>query len=174
MPTIFPAGVTAQGNIKVAFSSAMDRLAPSLAALTGAGALDLSCFLYGWAPAAEANKGAAPRRLCSKREFEKFGATTESIGDLQYTVDPQAAEGEDGKKAYEMLTEGTAGYLTERLGKDAQEEDFATGDFVIVRPVLFGPQIITGDPTDEFSEFTVNQPVAVQAPGAGPLVALAA
>ena len=174
MPTIFPAGVTAQGSIKVAFAPVMDRLAPSLAQLTAVGALDISCYLYGWAPTAEANKGAAPRRLCSKRDFEKFGTTTESIGDLQYTIDPQAAAASDGKKAYEMLVDGTAGYLTERLGKDAQDDDFAVGDFVIVRPVLFGPQTITGDPSDEFAEFTVNQPVAVQAPGAGPLVALVA
>lgn len=174
MATIFPAGVTAQGNISVMFSPVMDRLAPSLAELEAVGSLDLSCFLYGWAPAAEANKGAAPRRLCSKREFEKFGATTESIGDLSYTVDPQAAAASDGKKAYEALTEGTAGYLTERLGMDAEEGDYTIGDFVVVRPVLFGPQIIIGDPTDEFAEFTVNQPVAVQAPGAGPLVALVA
>lgn len=169
----FPAGVTAQGNTKVLFTPTADREAPSLATLTGTGSLDVSCFLQTWAPAAEANKGTAPRRVCSKRRFEKFGTTTESIGDLSYVVDPQGAEGSDGKLAYEALTEGTTGYFVERLGKDV-DTDFAVGDFVVVRPVLFGVQVITGDVTDEFAEFVVTQAVAVQAPGAGPLVALVA
>lgn len=171
----YPAVPTAQGNVKVLFTPTADREAPSLAGITAVGSLDVSCFLHrgAWAPAAEANKGSAPARLCDTRQFEKFGLTTESIGDLTYAFDPQGAALSDGVLAYEALVEGTEGYFVERLGIDA-DTDFTVGDFVRVIPVVLGPQVPTGDTSDEFAEFTVTQAVAVQAPGAGPRVALIA
>lgn len=175
MAPTYPAGVTAQGNVKVLFTPTASLTAPSIAAITGVGSIDVSCFLQqgAWAPTSEANKGTAPARLCDTRQFEKFGLTTESVSDLTYVVDPQAATGSDGKLAFEALVEGTGGYFVERLGSDAQD-DFVAGEFVRVIPVIVGPQNFTADTSDEFAEIVITQAVAVLAPGAGGLVALVA
>ena len=117
------------------------------------------------------NRVSAPRRLASTTVTERFGTTTETLGDLIYLVDPQAAAGSDGKKAYEALIEGSTGYFVERPGDDA-DTDIAAGDFVIVRPVQLGRQLITGDPSDEAAEFQVTQPVS-QTGTASALVAVA-
>lgn len=169
----FPPGVTAQGNIKLLFTPTASLTAPSLATITGAGSFDISCYLYNWAPTAETNKVTPPRRVCSKKQFQKSGTTTESIPDVQYVVDPQGASGSDGIKAVEELPEGTEGYIVERLGIDVNE-DFAVGDFVVVRHVIMQYGYIAGDPSDEANEFTYNQTVDLLAPGAGPRVALVA
>lgn len=168
---IFTPGVTAQGNIKLQFATAGSLTAPSLAQVTGAGSLDVSCYFYNWAPSVETNKVTPPRRLCTTRQFQKNGITTESIPDIQYVVNPQAAAASDGKKAFETLVEGTTGYLYERFGTDVNT-DWAVGQFVVVRNVRFGFQHIMGDPSDEANEFTVTQPVA-QLLGASKLIALA-
>jgi hypothetical protein len=165
------------GNIKVVFhASASSLTAPTVTLWTGAGAFDASCYLYGngWAPTQTGNKVSAPRRLCSRVQYEKFGLTTQGIGDFQYMVDPQAAAASAGKKAYETFVAGTTGYILERLGLDAQTVDLAIGQFVIIRPVIFGPQNITGDPTDEAAEFMVTQQVSQTGPPSSTLVAMVA
>lgn len=166
-----PAGVTAQGNSKILFTLTASLTAPSLAAINGAGSLDVSNMFYTWQPTAETNKVTPPRRVGSKRQYQKDGLTTEAIGDLTYVVDPQGAAASEGKEAYETLVDGTTGYFVERLGKDV-DDDFAVGDFVIVRHIVLGFQHISGDTTDEAAEYTVTQSVSLLAPGSGPLVAL--
>jgi hypothetical protein len=167
MPVINPTGVTAQGNVKLIFvATVVSQVAPKLTETGAASSLDLSCFIYegGWEAANETNKGPAPRRLCSRVVYEKFGTTTQSINDLMYTFSPQAAALSDGKKAYEKLVEGTAGYFVVRYGLDAILTDFAIGQFVNVHPVVLGPQRIGGDTSDEFAEISVSQPVAQTGP----------
>lgn len=171
MTYVEPAGVKVQGNISVVFAPTGSLTAPSLAVINGASALDISGYLTAWNTTATANRGNPPRRLGSTKQYESFGTTTESIADLTYVVQPQAVAASAGKKAFETLLEGVTGYLYERLGLPATTA-WAVGQFCIVRPVVFGPQNIMGDPSDEFAEFMVTQPVALQAPGAGDLVAV--
>jgi len=161
---IFPAGVNAQGAVKVIWvESIANTAAPKLTELNAGTSIDLSLMIYegGWQPGVNANKVSAKRRLASRKVYEKFGTTTETLGDLQYSFDPQAASGSDGKKAYEALTEGSTGYFVERLGLDASTVDAAVGQFVNVYPVVLGPQTIAGDTADEAAEFQVTQPVGI-------------
>lgn len=160
---INPNGVGVQGNIKVVWVEALTSLSsPSAAEINAGTSLDVSYYLYdaGWAPGVTSNRVTSPRRLASRKSRERFGTTTETLGDLVYTVDPQSAAGSDGKKAYEALIEGSTGYFVERPGEDA-DTDIAAGDFVNIYPVEVGPQVITGDPADEAAEFQVTQPVSV-------------
>jgi hypothetical protein len=182
---ITPAGVKVQNNLKRIFVPTLDRAAPSLAALTGTDALEVTNILYadtGWYQSTS-NTGEAPRRVGTAKTWQQFGITTESFsGELRYTVDPQGApstEGttptpaDPGKVAWEKFPEGTTGYLFEAPGIDT-DADLAVGDFGIPIPVEFGPRYITGDPTNEFAEFAVVQGIIVTAPGAGDLVAIVA
>ena len=169
MPVIFPDVPTAQGNVKVAFVTTMAIPGePTVAELGAVGVVDASFIITegNWAPSAEANRGTAPRRLGSKRQFESFGAVTEAIADLVYVVDPQAASGSDEKKLYELLDDGAELYAVERLGLDAETDAFAIGDVVNTYPIRVSVPTITGDTSDEFAEFIVTQAVAVRAPGA--------
>ena len=160
---INPTGVGVQGNYKVVWVETLTSLtSPSAAEINAGTSLDVSYYLYadGWQPGVTANRVTAPRRLASRTSTERFGTTTETLGDLVYVVDPQAAAGSNGKKAYEALTEGSTGYFVERPGEDA-DGDIVAGDFVNIYPVEVGPQVITGDTTDEAAEFQVVQPVSV-------------
>jgi hypothetical protein len=160
---INPNGVGVQGNIKVIWVETLTNPdAPTTAEIGAGTSLDVSYYLYsgGWAPGVTSNRVTAPRRLASRKSRERFGTTTETLGDLVYVVDPQSAAGSDGKKAYEALTEGSTGYFVERPGEDA-DSDIVAGDFVNVYPVEVGPQVISGDPSDEAAEFQVTQPVSV-------------
>lgn len=161
---IFPAGVNAQGAVKVIWvESLANPASPKVTELNAGTSIDLSLMIYegGWQPGVNANKVSSKRRLASRKVYEKFGTTTETLGDLQYSFSPQAASGSDGKKAYEALEEGSTGFFVERLGLDAATVDSAVGQFVNVYPVVLGPQTISGDTADEAAEFQVTQPVGI-------------
>ena len=165
MAVVFPTGVKAQGAIKVAFVPTIAGAAPTVAEVTAVGALDLSCFLTaeGWSPSVDTAKGNPPRRLCTTKQYEQFGSTTYSLADLSYVVNPQGAAASNGLLAYEKLTPGTSGYFVARYGLNSRTVDFASGQFVEVWPVTLGERLIIGDPSDEFSEFMVQQSVIVTA-----------
>lgn len=173
MAYVEPAGTPTQGRTKIVYTPTGDLAAPTLTLLNGATALDVSGYFYSWAPTASANRGNPRRRLGSTKQYETFGTTTEAIGDLEYVVDPQGDPGDAALAAYEEFVEGTTGILWERLGPLATTA-LAVGDWVIGRPVIFGPQNIQGDNADEFAEFMVMQPVALRAPGVGDRVQLVA
>lgn len=160
---IQPVGVNAQGAVKVIWVQALTNPAsPSLAEINAASSLDVSLMLYegGWQPGVNSNKVSAKRRLGSRKVYEKFGITTDTLADLQYQFSPQSATGSDGRKAFEKFSEGSTGYFVERLGT-AIETDMATGDKVNVYPVVLGPKTITADTADEAAEFQVTQPVGI-------------
>ena len=163
MTIVYPEGTPTLGNTKVAAAVAVaDLEAPKLATeINAATSVDVSCYLYpaGWSPTASTAKGTKPPRLCDKVTREQFNRTTYSIGDLQYVYDPQAADSASGNEAKELLTEGTQIYLIERIGLDAQADAFAVGDRVRVHYVELGPQIPSGDRTDENGEFFITQSV---------------
>ena len=103
---INPNGVGVQGNYKVVWvESLTSTSAPSAAEINAGTSLDVSYYLYadGWQPGVTANRVTSPRRLASRTSTERFGTTTETLGDLVYVVDPQAAAASNGKKAYEAL-----------------------------------------------------------------------
>jgi hypothetical protein len=171
MVVIEPTGVPVLGNTSVRWVATIaDTAAPKLATELNAASpasLDISCYLLAdaWEPGQDVSKGAPPRRLCSRTQYERFSTTTLQLGDLRYVIAPQGAAGSDGKKAYEVLTEGLSGYFVERLGLDAKTSNWAVGQFVNVTPVTLGPRIIVGD-TDENGDYTVMQPVSVTGPRA--------
>lgn len=164
MTVVYPEGTPTLGNTKVAAVQAIaDTSAPSLATEIGAATtVDMSCYLYpaGWSPGATTARGTKPARLCSKTQQETLNRTTYTIGDLQYVYDPQAADSDPGNEAKEVLTEGSELYLVERIGLDAQTEAFAVGQQVIIHHVVLGPQVRSGDRTDENGEFFITQAVA--------------
>lgn len=163
MTIVYPEGTPTLGNTKVAaVVSVADSEAPKLATeIAAATSVDISCHLYpgGWAPSATTNKGEKPARLCSKRTQQQFNRTAYEIGDLQYVYDPQGADTDPSNEAKELLVEGTQVYLVERRGLDAEDEPFAVGDRVRVHHVRLGPQIPSGDTTDENGEFFITQSV---------------
>ena len=169
MPVISPAGVKAQGNVKLQWVATIaDINNPTVAEITAGTALDISCFMAaeGWAPSIDAAKGTSTRRLCSKQLYEQFGNTTYSLADLSYVYNPQGAAASDAMKAYEKLVPGTSGYFVVRLGLDAVTVDWAATQFVSVWPVTLGERLEVMDPSDEFSEILVSQSVIVTSPRA--------
>lgn len=160
---INPNGVNAQGAVKVVWVETLtDPTAPSLAQINAATSLDVSLMLYegGWQPGVNSNKVTAKRRLGSRKQYEKFGTTTDTLADLQYQFDPQSAPGSDGRKAYEKFAEGATGYFVERLGL-AIETDMAVGQRVNVYPVVLGPKSTPVDTADEAAEIQITQPVGI-------------
>ncbi len=166
MPIIKPTPVKVQGNTKVIFvATLVAPAAPKMTEVSAVSSLDLSGYFMadGWAPSVDVNKGSAPRRLFTRKQFEQFGITQYTLGDLMYSFDPQGAAASNGVKAYEKLTPGLTGYFLERQGLDADTVDYAIGQFVAVWPVTLGDRLPMGDVTDEFAEYTVRQPVIVPA-----------
>jgi hypothetical protein len=168
MPVTPVAGVPVLGNRKIIYvvTLATAGMIPKMTEISAASSLDVSGYLYqdGWAPDMNSNKVTAPRRVGSRRDFEKVGLTTETLGDLMYMVQPQAAAASVGKKAFEVLTEQATGFFVERLGLDAYTVDFAIGQFVNVIPIQLGVQVMIGN-NDETDEVKIKQSVSVTTPG---------
>jgi hypothetical protein len=163
MPTVYPEGTPTLGNTSVVgILTVANQAAPKLATeINAVTSVDVSCYLYpaGWSPTATPAKGTKPARLCSKKTQEQFNRTAYAIGDLQYVHDPQAADSADGNEARELLQEGTQLHLLERQGLDAEDTAFAVGQHTIDHYVVLGPQIRSGDRTDENGEFFITQSV---------------
>jgi hypothetical protein len=158
-----PNGVQAFGKEKWAYTPtiASTSLIPTTAEATSASGIDLSGYLYADGfdgVTAEPTRNTAPRRLADTQVYDTLGTTSFGVSDLNYAFDPQAAALSNGKKAYEKLPEGTSGYLIRRLGID-RNTDFATGQFVDVIPVTFGPQTVVKTGTDESAEVAIRQAV---------------
>ena len=159
----YPEGTPTLGTTSVwAIATIADEDSPKLATEIGAAStVNISCYLYpaGWAPTATTAKGTKPLRLCSKKAIEQFNRTTYSLADLQYVHDPQGADAAAGNEARELLIEGTELYLLERQGLDAETDAGTVGEHTISHHVRLGPQIWSGDRTDENGEYFITQPV---------------
>ncbi len=167
MVAVTPTGVKALGAFKVSWVATMaNQAAPTNAEIIAGTSLDISCYLLadGLTRTVSTNKGNPQRRLCTRIQYEANGITTYSLSDLHYIVNPQGAAATTAMLAYEKLVPGTSGYLVVRLGPDPIATDWAVGQFVEVWPVNLGDRMITGDPTNEFEEFYVQQSVAVTGP----------
>lgn len=177
MTVVSPEGTPTLGNTKVqAVVSIADMTAPKLATeINAATSVDASFYLYpaGWTPNGDTPKGQKPPRLGSKKSAESLNRTQYTIGALQYVHDPQAADSAAGNELRELLQDGVEIYFVERMGLDAETDAFATGQRVLVHHLRLGPQVESGDRTDENGEFFINQ-AAVYVTGDGPIVGIIA
>lgn len=161
-----PASASTYGRDKWWFVPTMtDYTAPKLSEINAAGSLDVSCMLFDSTdkPGVENNRVTKNRRICDTAVYEQIGDAKFNGGNLQYAIDPQAASGSAGKKAFETLTSGAAGYLVRRLGIDVNT-DGATGQFVNVYPIQLGNPHIQPIGDGETSEASVTQAFAITGP----------
>lgn len=177
MTVVYPEGTPTLGNTKVVAAVAVaDMEAPSLATEIDAGtSVDMSCFLLnnGWNPDATTAKGTKQPRLCSKTQQEQLNRTTWTIPDLMYSYNPQEDDTDPDNAAKALLTEGTRVYFVERRGLDAQDDAMAVGDRTRTFLLELGPQIDSGDLTDENGEYYIKQSAVLlgEAPVRGVVVA---
>lgn len=125
----------ADGNVKIAFVPTLaDPAAPTVAELTGAGVIDLSCYLTadGWTPGLD-EQVVADDRLCSVQTFEQPGRSSRTLS-IKYVENPGSAT---DNKAFDTLAPGTSGFLVERRGA-AQATAFAASDVANVWPGTAG------------------------------------
>jgi len=164
MPVTIPAGVKAEGNLKVAYVPTIASVtAPTVAEVTAAGALDISFFLTAgnFKPSGEQARG-DDRRVGSKQTFETLGREKSTIDDIIYIADPQAAAATPGNKAMELFQPNVAGFFVVRYGIDAETVDFVAAQKVDVWPIIFGAQNKSQlAENDEFAKITIVQAVAV-------------
>jgi hypothetical protein len=87
---------------------------------------------------ATTDKVTIPRTLLETTATEVNGETRISGADMQFTLQPQAAAGSDGKKAYEKVKSGYAGFLVRRQDVQSTSSDAVTAaQFVDVLGVDF-------------------------------------
>lgn len=175
MVVTIPAGVKAEGNLKVAYVPTISNLAtPTVIEVTAAGALDISFFLMAgqFKPSGEQARG-DDRRVGSKKTYETLGREKNSIDDIVYIADPQAAAATPGNKAMELFQDGVSGYFVVRYGLDAETVDFAAAQKVDIWAIQLGAQNkVPLDENDEFAKIRITQAVAVIAPGVKKQIAL--
>lgn len=132
--------------------------APVVTELEAVTAFNFSCSIFGdqEAVSATTEKVSLPRLNCELETYEVNGATSYSMADLLISIQPQAATGEDGKKAWEAMDDYTNGFLVRRQDK-ASDGVFVAGDFVDVIPAQLGKKVPTKTSTgaDGVYAFTV-------------------
>lgn len=159
MTLVYPEATPVQGNTKVqAVLTVADTAAPDLSSeINAVTSVDLSCFLRDWNPEINANEGSAPARLCTTVQLPVEGNTQFQAIEIRYVYDPQAGSGTDENKAKTLLVRGTELYLVVRKGLDAQNTDWAAGQYVETWKFRAGRQNFLRSGDDEFSEYEVVQ-----------------
>lgn len=77
-----------------------------------------------------------PKVLLETTTTEVTGETTNSLGDMTLTFQPQAASGSDGKKAWELFDGGVfVGYAVRRQDVPGTTGDAAIGEFFDLWPI---------------------------------------
>jgi hypothetical protein len=169
---VIPEGTPTLGNTRVKVLVTMPSLtAPSLAtAINAVTAIEISCHLFpeGWNPTGTTAVGTRRARLCQKSQVEVLNRTTYAAGALQYVFNPQLADAGVGNEAKLLLVQGAKLYFVERLGLDSQTVAWAATQRIRTHYLELGPQIVSGDRTDENGEFFITQ-TAVYVNGAGPV-----
>lgn len=125
----------ADGNVKVVWVPTLaDPTAPTVAELTAAGVVDVSCYLTadGWSPGMD-EQVISDDRLCSVQTFEQPGRSSRTLS-VKYIENPGSAT---DNKAYTTFTPGTSGFLVQRRGKPF-DTAFAAADVVDVWPATTG------------------------------------
>ena len=132
-----PTAVVADGNLKVLWVPAIaDPTAPTVAELTAAGVIDLSCYLTkdGFQTGGD-EQTITDERLCSTQTFEAPGTYSDTL-DLIYTYDPQSSVTTEPHNALKRLTKG---HIVARWGT-AYDEPITASDLVDVIPGQAGVQ----------------------------------
>ena len=162
MTVDFPEAAPSKGYSKVTAATAVATLtAPSLGTeVSAASSVEVSGYLFDFAPTATQNKGSQPARLATTSQLDQLGLTSYSIPTLTYVYDPQGDDTADANKAKALLAEGAEVYLIERLGLLAKSVPFTVGDRVRVHHVRMGTQVPTRSGDDEFAVRQISQEVA--------------
>ena len=157
IPTI-PPGVDAEGRRKVIWTPTATN---SLAVLTGATAVPLTCYLTKntFGESAETERG-TDERECSIIVFETLGKTTFTLENLEYVWDPQAAAADPNNKAYDTLKPRTPGFLTVLYGIDYDVEP-AVADKFDQFPVTVGEQVRKTPEGNAGEKLKITQEVVV-------------
>jgi len=167
MSVYYPDGVDAQGNEAVIFVPTIADLdAPTVAELTGASAVNLSCALRGFSPGGDQGSS-DDTRLCSVQQFESPGRFAPSIDDWNYVYDPQAEEDTPENKHYEVLKGGVKGFVVDRRGIASGMDGVpvAADQKVDIYPVTLGEQRRAAiDPSAEGGKFEITQKPFVTGP----------
>lgn len=131
-----PQKVTANGKDTWWFAPAVaDMTAPTAAEINAVSGLNITCFLLAEQDGVTgtAEKVRLARLLCETSTTEGLGERSWSLADLMGVFDPQAASGDDSKKAFELFRESQAGYLIRRQGVvSGADADVTAGQFVDV------------------------------------------
>jgi hypothetical protein len=163
MTVTIPESVTAEGNVKAVFVTAIVAPVNTPSPTELNGGVDISCYLMpDWdGPTATQNTG-EDRRFCSRETFTRLGRNQWEISPLVYTYLPQelGTPGDAANEVYEALPPNETGYLVVSYGKDPATT-FAAGDIVDVFPIEAGVQVKQARGTDEFAPLTVTQALAV-------------
>lgn len=133
----------ADGNFKVVLVPTIaDPKAPKVSELTGAGVVDISCYLTGdgFNPSVDQASISDPR-MCSRQEYEKPGRETHTL-EVTYIDNTNSPDEDDSNVAADTLLRGSKHYVVLRRGV-AYEDAFATGQKVTVWSVEAGiPQMV--------------------------------
>jgi hypothetical protein len=164
VPFELPETVSAYGRTSVVMVQDLaDPAAPTLTEINATTSVNVSCFLYADAVGTvTTNKVQAPRKICSRSQFEQRGTSTVSVGDLSYSHHPQLPLADAANEAKAALVDGTRWFMVVRSGIDG-DEVLEVGDYVDVWQVelLNQNRAKTGD--DEAGEFNILQPVIAKA-----------
>lgn len=158
MPLTIPPGVDVAGRRNAIFVPT-DTF--SVATLTGPTAVEIICYLSKgtFGETSETERG-TDERECTIQVGEVMGNTKVSLNDLEYVWEPQAATGSATNKAYEMLKEGTTGFIIVRYGL-AADAALAADQKVDQYPVTLGRQNRKTPEGGAAEKFKISQPVVV-------------
>lgn len=160
---IRPASEKAYGRRKVVYLAACaDITAPTAAEVAAGTILDVSCMLFesSGMPSQSTNRVKKAKRICDTVIYEQIGDTSYEGVELRYALTHQGAAASDGVKAWEKFPAFTTGFLVVRYGV-AVATDLATGQFVDVWPVEFGPAMPTTEGDGESAETAAVQTIAI-------------
>lgn len=116
---------------------------PTTAEITSASGLDITRILFASGapnPSQSTNLVSQERRWGDTQVAQFVGETTHGGGEMQYSLASQAAAAADGVKLWELIPEGTTGFLVRRLGV-ARATTPAAGQYVSGWAVEFGPSL---------------------------------
>jgi hypothetical protein len=160
--TIFPAGISAQGQGALWYVPAIAGANGPTAAEVTAG-IDISCMINGFAPSAE-QAVIQKTRYCTTVQYEIPGRASVTIAEIEAVYNPQLPTDTATYKSYSTMKENVAGFLLNRLGL-AFDATMTTGQFVDVYPIICGIQARVGiDPTSEGDEIRYRQKLFVSGP----------
>lgn len=140
-----------------------DPTAPTVAEITAATGFNLSCSLFGDTQDgfdATTDKVTLPRVNCETDVFQVNGNTTHAAPDLMVSFQPQAASGEDGKKAWESMDDLSDGFLVRGQDLDPKVDSVA-GDFVDVVPASLGVKVPTKTGNDAAGVYAFKVPASI-------------